>query len=262
MRKIFTIVLLLLAITVSAQDIIITKDSQRIEAKILEISPTQIKYKKYTNLEGPTFIANLSDISSILYANGELQTFATPDTIPQSITTQWQASNQPTPKPKPQTTRPRQEYPSQLPPLTIYKTQGGYRTSQNKFISNESAPYFFETNSPEAYNLFQKSESTITAGWCLLIGGVTLDILSIITFYSTPSPEVAGVYLKASTALAVVGGLMEISCIPTLIVGYNQRRRVVDVFNQTSRYQFQNTSPVALSFGISSQLTPGIILTF
>jgi hypothetical protein len=61
--------------TVQAQDIIITKDAQKIEAKILEVSGSEIKYKKQSNLEGPTFILGVEELNSIIYANGEVQVF-------------------------------------------------------------------------------------------------------------------------------------------------------------------------------------------
>lgn len=59
--------------TLHAQDIIITKDAQKIEAKILEVSNSEIKYKKQSNLEGPTFILGVEELNSIIYANGEVQ---------------------------------------------------------------------------------------------------------------------------------------------------------------------------------------------
>ncbi len=61
--------------TLHAQDIIITKDAQKIDAKILEVSGSEIKYKKQSNLEGPTFILGVEELNSIIYANGEVQVF-------------------------------------------------------------------------------------------------------------------------------------------------------------------------------------------
>ena len=55
-----------------AQDIIVTNDAQKIEAKILEVSKTEIKYKEKSNLNGPTFVLETKDISSVIYANGKV----------------------------------------------------------------------------------------------------------------------------------------------------------------------------------------------
>ena len=54
-----------------AQDIIVTKDAKKVEAKIEEVTPTEIKYKKANYLNGPTFVMPTKEIRSITYANGE-----------------------------------------------------------------------------------------------------------------------------------------------------------------------------------------------
>lgn len=58
---------------VLATDIIITNKSEKVEAKITEVGPTEVRYKKASNPDGPTFVLNASDINTILYANGEVQ---------------------------------------------------------------------------------------------------------------------------------------------------------------------------------------------
>jgi hypothetical protein len=61
---------------VFAQDIIVTKKSERIDAKVLEININDIKYKDWDNLEGPTYTMLKSDIASIVYRNGKVETFS------------------------------------------------------------------------------------------------------------------------------------------------------------------------------------------
>ncbi len=58
-----------------AQDVIVTRQAARIDAKILEVSETEVKYKKTSNPDGPVFILSTDNIASILYANGEVQVF-------------------------------------------------------------------------------------------------------------------------------------------------------------------------------------------
>lgn len=58
-----------------AQDIIILKSSEKIEAKIVEISSSEIAYKKVNYLDGPTFRLDLSEVLSVIYANGDVQVF-------------------------------------------------------------------------------------------------------------------------------------------------------------------------------------------
>ena len=58
-----------------AQDIIVTNDAQKIEAKIIEVSKTAIKYKEQDNLNGPTFVLEIKDLNSIIYSNGKITLF-------------------------------------------------------------------------------------------------------------------------------------------------------------------------------------------
>lgn len=77
MKKIAILATLLLATLqmLHAQDVIITRQSERIDAKILEVSESEIRYKKQNNPDGPTFVLSTAKVASILYANGEVQTF-------------------------------------------------------------------------------------------------------------------------------------------------------------------------------------------
>lgn len=59
----------------SAQDRICKKDNTIVEAKVLEISPEEVRYKRFTNQSGPTYLLPISDIIYIEYENGERDTF-------------------------------------------------------------------------------------------------------------------------------------------------------------------------------------------
>lgn len=73
MNKVFSFVVFLMAnLAIFAQDVIITTDAKKIDAKILEVSKSEIKYKESDNLDGPLFILATSDINSIIYSNGKV----------------------------------------------------------------------------------------------------------------------------------------------------------------------------------------------
>ena len=71
-RAIFVMATLLTTLATWAQDIIITTDAQKIEAKILEVSKSEIRYKEKDNLDGPTFVLGTDEINSIIYSNGKV----------------------------------------------------------------------------------------------------------------------------------------------------------------------------------------------
>ena len=74
MRKIF-ILLLYVSLNVSAQDVIVKKDGSTIISKVLEVNQKDIKYKKHSNKNGPTYIIDKSEIMSINYENGDKDSF-------------------------------------------------------------------------------------------------------------------------------------------------------------------------------------------
>ena len=86
MKRILLVILSVLGtLTVTnAQDLITTKKGEDIEAKILEISPKEVKYKKFSNLEGPTFTLNRSDVLMVRYENGDRDIFENETNSPSS----------------------------------------------------------------------------------------------------------------------------------------------------------------------------------
>jgi hypothetical protein len=51
-------------------DIIVLKNGDEVNAKVLEISPIELKYKKCNMPEGPLYVVKKSDVFMIKYANG------------------------------------------------------------------------------------------------------------------------------------------------------------------------------------------------
>jgi len=67
--------LLLTSINMIAQDKIYLKSGENINAKIIEVNLNDVKYNKYTNLEGPLYTIVKSDIHMVIYENGETDIF-------------------------------------------------------------------------------------------------------------------------------------------------------------------------------------------
>lgn len=78
---------LAISFTCFAQDIIITKDAKKINAKVLRINPDNVKYKDFDDPDGPTQTILKSNVASILYENGEVEAFAS-ETAPAPQTQQ------------------------------------------------------------------------------------------------------------------------------------------------------------------------------
>lgn len=74
-NSIFSMLFLLVTcvFTSKGQDQIITKKGQEISSKVLEISLSTIRYKKFENLNGPIYNIDKNDVLVIKYQNGTKQ---------------------------------------------------------------------------------------------------------------------------------------------------------------------------------------------
>ena len=66
----------LCAIAANAQDVVIFRNGEEAEVKVEEITPNEVRYKKTSNPDGPSYIFNKEDIFMIKYKNGEKDVFA------------------------------------------------------------------------------------------------------------------------------------------------------------------------------------------
>lgn len=63
--------LLLCAASVSAQDVIVKKDGSTIVCRVVELTATEITYKKWSDLNGSNYVMERSAASAINYENGK-----------------------------------------------------------------------------------------------------------------------------------------------------------------------------------------------
>ena len=74
-KKSFITILVFAALSMSAhaQDIIVTRDAKKINAKVTEINAENVKYKLFEHQDGPTYTLTRADIVSIIYQNGVVE---------------------------------------------------------------------------------------------------------------------------------------------------------------------------------------------
>ena len=75
MKKILTITLLIMTTCLYSQDTIRTISTKEIISKVIEVNKDDIKYKKYSNINGPTYSLSKNEIISITYLNGETEMY-------------------------------------------------------------------------------------------------------------------------------------------------------------------------------------------
>lgn len=76
MKKWFILLpFILISSVLYSQDIIVKKNNETIKAKIIEVNQNDIKYQKWDNLNGPIYTIQKTDIVSIVYQNGDAESF-------------------------------------------------------------------------------------------------------------------------------------------------------------------------------------------
>lgn len=220
MKKVFLfLAFIAIAVFTSAQDVIITTDSKKIDAKIVEVSPTEIKYKEIDNLDGPLFVLPVSKINSIIYSNGKVQTFSQNEVAPA-----------PTPAPAPNVVR---------NPYQIQKGDDGFYYLGDSKMDEAAYLEFIKNNCPAAWNSYNKGKKLWVSGWALLGGGIVIEAIGIgiykaglSSIYSNPRDNSGVILAYTGIAEMAIGGVMTVGSIPCLIIGGIKKNNSHEVYNE------------------------------
>lgn len=71
MKQFLVFLFLLCAVGVSAQDVIVKKDGSTIVCRVVELTSSEITYKKWDDLNGSNYVMNRADASAINYQDGK-----------------------------------------------------------------------------------------------------------------------------------------------------------------------------------------------
>ena len=82
MKKIFLLMLFLCSMSVWAQDVIVWRDGSTVVCRVLEVTKTEVIYKKWSDLQGSNYIVNQKDLTAIHYENGTKTTFEAASAVP------------------------------------------------------------------------------------------------------------------------------------------------------------------------------------
>ena len=149
MKKAFTLLSLIFCVSIlMAQDIIITKDSKRIEAKIIEVTPTTVKYKKWSYQDGPDIHEAKSNIAAIMWGNGEVEAFNVE--VAEAPVEQKETVEAPVIKQETSVVK-REVVKQDLPYIT--KSGNMYITTDNKYLPAKELEYYLEKNCRGAYDI-------------------------------------------------------------------------------------------------------------
>ena len=154
MKKIMLLLVAVIATTMLfAQDVIVTTDSKKIEAKIVEVSSQQVKYVDFNNQEGPTFVLATDEISSIIFSNGQVKVYE--HNTPKSIVVQPEIK------------------------LEYIHRNGNKYFYDGHLMKGDAYAQFLRNNCSEAFYEYRRGLITANIGWCLLGVGIGLDFMTM-----------------------------------------------------------------------------------
>ncbi len=245
----------------SAKDVIVLNNTSSIEAKILEVTPTEVKYKKLNYLDGPTFVIHKSDIRTITYGNGDVESFAQKEeksTLVDSTSNSATASANTTASVSASAndSATATVSASTLPPIDSEKSIAPKEEPTYPMLDRIKGKYvlgdmvmdkkeygkFLDANCPIAYEKWRSGSKRVKSGWTLAITGLTCEMMSTISFISYAKSEHyntrRGYYTYNDGALAlgiatlVPAVLLETTAIPLLVTGYVSRRKSIGLYNE------------------------------
>ena len=71
MKQLLVFLFFLCPISIFAQDVIVKKDGSTIVCRVVELTSSEIVYKKWSDLNGSNYVMNRADASAINYENGK-----------------------------------------------------------------------------------------------------------------------------------------------------------------------------------------------
>lgn len=71
MKQLLVLLFLLCSAKVFAQDVIVKKDGSTIQCRVVELTDSEITYKKWSDQNGSNYVINRADASAINYENGK-----------------------------------------------------------------------------------------------------------------------------------------------------------------------------------------------
>lgn len=212
-----------LSVSAFAQDIIITRDAKRIESKIQEVSPTEVRYMEWGNLEGPVFVLPTQDICVITFQNGSIRVF---NNAPQRTQKEFSESSEP-------------GFILRSGNDEYILEQNGVKTQMDK----DAYVRFIQSSCPAAYKEYKKGTRLMGSGWGLFAGGIVTTLcIGVPLYYATNDYYIYDGYayyhrtsrysmINAGISMMVIGSTATITSIPLLGVGYHKMHNSHDVYN-------------------------------
>jgi len=233
-RFILLATLALFGVFVFAQDVIMLKTGDDIEALIEKVGAEEIEYKKWDNQAGPVYVIKKSDVFMIKYRNGAKDVFDTPAKPVQTQVEQ--------PKQTPSTSI------TPSTPLTPLTSSSNLQAEFYNIGNDDKAMLeFFRRNQMAYYNQFNQACKMKKTANALLGTGLGITAAGVIFHIAgkkavndaekssslndvVSNVQKANVLLDTGSTLMVMGGLSTIGSIPVYAVSASKKKAIKNDF--------------------------------
>lgn len=194
-KMLFVLFAVIFSVTMFADDVIVTKDSQRINAQIQEVGLDVVKYHRSDNLNGPLYTLSKKDIVTILYENGTVETFTSKESSKSTANSV---------------------------PLTLY---GNDILQDGKLLSRYEYVNLLRSQCPTAYNTYKNGVVLYNTGWGFFAAGVAITCASIAVLVEGDESIGFGLLYTGVASLS--------TSVPLLCVGVHRQKKSVDIYNHS-----------------------------
>lgn len=196
-----------------AQDVIVTQDSQRIDAKVTEISDSEVRYQRADNPDGPIFVISTERVASIVFSNGEVKTFNKPASQQNSSfeVDLSDGSNTIT----------------FVPGQKITRSGFDYYYGR-KLLTSDVYSAFLRKTCPEAERHYSSHQASLYTGHILLALGVTVFGVGA---YLSDKEKLNGTDMHSSAYL-IGGGVSMAFSLVLYISSFYERGMAIQIFNE------------------------------
>ncbi|MBL4652524.1 MAG: hypothetical protein JKY53_06615 [Flavobacteriales bacterium] len=199
-----------------AQDVILKRDDTKVEAKIIEVHDDEIHYKKFSNIEGPTYVIETSKIKSITYQNGDIEEYV-------------QVQEKETPKPT--ATWQKSVEPNYSEEIETYN--GKYYYHNRRIGTARTKTLIYTQGDPEAIRMWKTSKTVQGVGYAIGFATIPIGLIAMIGTTSF-DPDI----------VLIVGGGGFILGNITMTVNHimksmykNQRKQAVVLYNEALKQE-------------------------
>lgn len=219
----------------SAQDIIITKDAEKIEAKIISVNRSTIDYKESNNSNGEVKTMLKSRIASISYENGDVEVYNTPN-----------AGSASTDLPQ------RKVYqPLTCSDMDFVTVKGNKFFFNDRALSRKEVSYAMKNCCPEAFKTYKSGQHTMVAGVVTTsvglgfcgIGSVLMIVGAALTseededyyeydYLDEDEDDFSDVIFDTGLGMFVIGGTATCVGVPLWIVGAHKKKKGFNQFKE------------------------------